>query len=177
MEKSDTNPEESSVIGVIKEEISKRPLNTEIEEIVRNYLESEQDLDISAEFSDWILKFIIRDDFLEPESNFKLYDIFEQFNNSLISLRSSIKDLGDTPPTKPSHFEIEVNLIEEIIRRAVSDLRIFEFIKSSKWNELRAEFCGKGEINYECVESLEKLIMFQDLMQIKNEKYKLDRGW
>lgn len=177
MEKSGTTPEESSETGVVKEEVSEGPLDTEIEKIIKDFLKSDQDLKISEIFSEWILEFIGRDDFLATESNFKLYDIFRQFNQTLIRLQPSIKGIGDTPPTKPSHFEIEASLIEEIIRRAVSNPKIFEFMQSSKWNELRVEFCGKEEIDYKCIESLEKLIMFQDLMQIKREKYKLDRGW
>lgn len=177
MERTDTTPDENSETGEIKEEISKRPLNTEIEKIIEDFLKSDKDLEISEIFSRSILEFIGRDIFNDPESNFKLYDIFEQFNQSLIKPRSTIKVLLDTAPTKPSHFEIEASLIEEMIRRAVKDSKILQFIKSSKWNELRAEFCEKGEINYRCIESLEKLIMFQNLMQLKKEKYDLKQGW
>jgi len=177
MERTDTTPDENSETGEIKEEISKRPLNTEIEKIIEDFLKSDKDLEISEIFSRSILEFIGRDIFNDPESNFKLYDIFEQFNQSLIKPRSTIKVLLDTAPTKPSHFEIEASLIEEMIKRAVKDSKIFQFIKSSKWNELRVEFCEKDEINYRCIESLEKLIMFQNLMQLKKEKYDLKQGW
>lgn len=177
MERSDTTPEESSETGEIKEEISIGSLNTEIEKIIEDFLKSEQDLEISEIFSKWILEFIGQDIFNDPESNFKLYDIFEQFNQSLVKLRSTIKFPTDTTPTKPSHFEVEASLIEEMIRRAIKDLKIFYFIQSSKWNELRVEFCKKDEINYGCIESLEKMIMFQNLMQLKIEKYELKQGW
>ena len=177
MERADSTPEESSETGEIKEEISLGLLNTEIDKIIEEFLKSEQDLEISEIFSKWILEFIKRDIFNDPKSNFKLYDIFEQFNQSLVKPRSTIIVPSDTPPTKPSHFEVEANLIEEMIRRAIKDSKIFHFIHSSKWNELRVEFCKKEEKNYCCIESLEKLIMFQNLMQLKIEKYKLKQGW
>ena len=177
MERTDNPPEESSETGEIKEEISIGSLNTEIEKIIEDFLKSDKDLEISEIFSISILEFIGRDIFNDPESNFKLYDIFEQFNQSLIKPRPTIEVILDTTPTKPTHFEIEASLIEEMMRRAVKDSKIFQFIKSSKWNELRIEFCEKDEINYSCIESLEKLIMFQNLMQLKKEKYHLKQGW
>ncbi len=177
MERIDTTPDENSETGEIKEEISKKPLNTIIEKVTTDFLESDKDLEISEIFSRFILEFIGRDIFNDPESNFKLYDIFEQFNQSLIKPRSTIKVPPDTPPTKPIHFEVDASLIEEMIRRAIKDSKIFNFIHSSKWNELRVEFCKKDEINYRCIESLEKLIMFLNLMQLKMEKYELKQGW
>lgn len=177
MEKIDTAPEEISKTGEVIEEISIKPLNIKIEEIIEDFLKNEKDLEISEIFSRFILEFIESDVFNEYESNFKLNDIFEQFNQSLFKQRSTLKAHSDTTPTKPSHFEIEAILIEEMIRRAVKDSKIFQFITSSKWNELRVEFCEKDEINYFCIESLEKLIMFQNLMQLKREKYKLKQGW
>ena len=147
MERTDTTTEESSETGEIKEEIPIVPLNTEIEKIIENFLKSEEDLEISEIFSRWILEFIRRNVFTLPESNFKLYEIFEQFNQSLGKLRSTIKDTVDTTPTKPSHFEIEASLIEEMIRRALKNPKIFQFINSSEWNELRVEFCKKDDIN------------------------------
>ncbi len=177
MEKVDSSSEESSETGEIKEEISIGSLNTEIEEIIEEFLKSEQELEIAEIFSKWILEFIKRDIFNDPDSNFKLYDIFEQFNQSLVKRRPTIKVPPDTPPTKPTHFEVEACLIEEMIRRAIKDSKIFHFIQSSKWNELRVEFCKKDELNYSCIESLEKMIMFQNLMQLKMEKYELKQGW
>jgi len=177
MEKIDTAPEEISKIGEVKEEISIKPLNTKIEETIKDFLKNEEEIEISEIFSRSILEFVESDLFNDQESNFKLYDIFEQFNQSLFKQRSDLKAHSDTTPTKPSHFEIEVILIEEMIRRAVKDSKIFQFITSSKWNELRVEFCEKDEMNYICIESLEKLIMFQNLMQLKIDKYKLKQGW
>ena len=137
MERVDSTPEESSETGEVKEEISKGSLNSEIEKIIEEFLKNEQELEISEIFSKWVLEFIKRDIFNDPDSNFKLYDIFEQFNHSLIKSQSTIKVPSDTPPTKPSHFEVEASLIEEMIRRALKDPKIIHFIHSSKWNELR----------------------------------------
>lgn len=177
MERADTTSEESSETGEIKEGVVEISLNTEIEKSVEAFLKSEEDRDFSNLFSDWILNFIEQEVFNDPEFNIKLYDIFELFNQSLVKLRSIIKDSTDTNPSKPSHFEIEAILIEELIKKAVKNPKIFQFINSSKWNELRIEFCNKAEINYSCIESLEKLIMFRSLMQLKKDKYRLKEGW
>ncbi|KKM94399.1 hypothetical protein LCGC14_1198740 [marine sediment metagenome] len=176
MERTGSTPNDRSETGEIKERKSIISLNREIEKIVEEFLKSEQSTEISEIFSRWILDFIEQDVFIHPDSDFKLYDIYELFNQTLI-IKTTAKDPKDTTPTKSKHFEIDTNLIEEIIRRAVKNPKIFQFIKSSEWNELRKEFFKKFEINHECIESLEKLIMYQNLMQLKIDKYKLKQGW
>lgn len=188
MERIDHISEEGAEAGKSKEEkITGLSSDTGIDEIVKEILKSGQNF--SNKFSETILKFIKSEEFSRPKYEFTLYELFEQFNQSLIRNRllsggkagsdsSEPSHLEiDSDPPKPSHFEIEPDLIEELIRKAVGNLEILKFIYSSRWNDLRVEFCNKVEINYQCIESLENLIMFQDLMQKKREKYKLNRGW
>ncbi len=175
MENIDTIPDDLSETSEKKDKLMF--LNSEIENTVKKFLKSEEDIEISEFFSKWTLKFIEQDVFKLPDSNFKLYDLYEQFNQSLLKARSTINDHYDTLPTKSKHFEIESSLIEELLKRSIKDQKIFQFISSPEWNELRIEFCNEDVINYSCIESLDKLIMFQNLIQLKMNKFGLKNGW
>jgi len=175
MENTDTGLKDNLEDNNEKENLT--PLNVEIENSVDYFLKNRDDIEISEFFSQWILNFIEQDFFKTRESVFKLYDVYEVFNQALIKSKLKIKGIKATTPTQDEYFNIESKLIEILLKKAVDDMRIFHFINSSEWNDLRETLCKNDDLDHECIDSLEKMIIFFNLIDLKISKFGLKNGW
>ena len=154
-------------------------INKSFKILIDSFLEKNEDLEnITPIFEKWILDLIESSIFKTKESDFKLYDVFEMFNQILIT-QISKKDPSAGTKIEASKYYISLssNFINILIKLAILDYRILKFLDSNEWNDVLSMYFEYETISIETIESLKTMVMLIGLMNIKIEKFKLKKGW
>lgn len=180
MVENENSDYESSELTSSREDQKLLPnINKEFEKIVDLFLKKNEDIqEISLIFEKWIYDFINSELFIYAEKDFKLYDLFETFNQTIIKRIPKKKPkAGTKSDTFKKHVELSSDFFDQLTKKAIQNFSIFKFLDSDEWNSLLFKYLNAGDIDPMCIISLKKTIMFINLMRIKIQKYNLNKGW
>ena len=175
------NEESSELVSLSgpPDKVPNSSINKQLQNIAKSFFEKKKDIQkIHQIFEIWISNFLNSRFFIETEEDFKLYDLFETFNQIIIEFlyKKSYK-AGIKSEIVEEHIELSSGFLNQLIRQAIQNFSIFNFLDSIEWNDLLLEYQKNGVNDYQCIISLKKLIMLLDLLKIKFLRYKMKKGW